>query len=130
MNIKIFSTLEELAILSIYKHKLAAAIVKKNKIVAVGLNSFDKSHPFQKKWGKNSDAIFLHAEISAIIQALKIMDDLSNCDLYICRMKKNEKKEFAYGMSKPCEGCNKAIAAFNIKNVFYTTDTKNVVEIL
>lgn len=118
---KIFQFLAPLALLPVEgasRIKMSAAIVRKNKIITFGKNSY-KSHPFQKKFGKNSDSIFLHAEISAIVQALKILDvkELATCDLYICRIKKNK-----FSLAKPCLGCARAIAEFKIKNVFYTTD--------
>jgi len=31
-------------------------------------------------------------------------------------------KKFVRGMSKPCEGCARAIAQFGIKKVYYTTE--------
>ena len=46
--------------------RLAACVVYKNDIVSFGLNE-KKSHPFQAKYGKNSDAVYLHAETSAFL---------------------------------------------------------------
>lgn len=105
--------------------KLAAAIVKGNKILSVGINRL-KSDPLQAKYGRNKDAIFLHAEIHAIKNALKEYhpDDIKNSTLYICRVKHpNEKnKNFVWGLAKPCSGCFKAIVEFGIKNIVYSTD--------
>ncbi|HMH10289.1 MAG TPA: deaminase [Candidatus Nitrosopolaris rasttigaisensis] len=129
---RIFQTLEEVAIKSnVGWARLASAVVAKNRIISIGTNSY-KSHPFQKKWATNKDAIFLHAETSAIHSALKILDtyDLSDCELYVCRMKRpsQHSTEFVYGMSKPCNGCSRAIAEFGISNVYYTTDEDKVIE--
>jgi len=118
------NTLEKLAISSegAANAKLAACIVSKNQVVSFGFNRL-KSHPFQKRFGKNSDAIFLHAETDAILNALKSVDvdDLRKSTLYVCRVKKINKK-FCWGLAKPCEGCTRAIATFNIRNVIYTDD--------
>ncbi len=133
MNMKIFQTLEDVAIRSnVGWAKLASAVVCKNRIISIGTNSY-KSHPFQKKWASNKDAIFLHAETSAIHSALKILDtdDLSDCDIYVCRVKHiGQNPAFVHGMSKPCIGCSRAIAEFGIRNVFYTTDEDDVIECL
>jgi deoxycytidylate deaminase len=134
MNMKIFQTLEEVAIKSnVGWAKLASAVVYKNRIISIGVNSY-KSHPFQRRFASNKDAIFLHAETSAIHSALRIMDthdDLSDCDIYVCRMKHlGPNLDFVSGMAKPCMGCSRAIAEFGIRNVFYTTDDNGVIECL
>ena len=53
--------------------KFAAAVVHRNRIVSVGFNRM-KSHPFQAKYAKNSEAIYLHAEIHSIKNALREID--------------------------------------------------------
>lgn len=108
--------------------RLAAAIVKNNKIISIGINR-KKSDPLQARFGKNEDSIYLHAEIHAIKNALReiVVEDLSKCDLYICRVKRPSQKsnKFIWGLSKPCCGCARAIAEFGIRNVVYTTDEGN-----
>ena len=71
--------------------RFAAAIVYRNKIVSIGLNH-NKSHPFQAKYAKNEMAIFLHAEVHAIKNALREVevDELSKCDIYITRVKRKQ----------------------------------------
>lgn len=113
---------------------LAAAIVINNQIVSIGVNSY-KTHPFQKRYGKNSESIHIHSEISAINKALKRIDisELKNATLYIARVKKTSKESKffdSWGLARPCEGCMKAIAAFNIRKVYYTTNETNIYECL
>ena len=129
-SVKIFETLQQNALLVDAGRlaKLSAAIVQKNRIISVGQNSY-KSHPFQKRFGKTTDSIFLHAETSAIVKAIKELDttDLSNCDLYICRMKRCSRNlNDIYGLAKPCIGCARAITEFGIRNVFYTTNEESI----
>jgi deoxycytidylate deaminase len=103
--------------------RLAAAIVRNNKIVSIGINRM-KSDPLQARFGKNKEAIYLHAEIHAIKNALRevSVDDLKDCVLYICRVKKPESnKPYEWALAKPCEGCSRAIVEFGIKKVIYTT---------
>ena len=105
--------------------RLAAGLVYKNDIISIGTNK-NKSHPFQKKYGTNSDAIFLHAETDAIYNAIRKYDAeiVSKSTLYVYRIKwENEKKRrLISGLAKPCVGCQRAIATFNIKNVCYSLD--------
>ena len=105
--------------------RFAAAIVHRNQIISIGYNR-RKSHPFQAKYAKNSEAIYLHAEIHAIKNALReiSVDDLSRCDIYIARVKRQQAgdEHFVWGLSKPCVGCARAIAEFGIRRTIYTCD--------
>jgi len=104
------------------KQRLAACIVSGNKILAFGHNK-NKTHPLQTRFAKNNHAIFLHAEIDVIKNALKdnSSDILEGTILYIARTKKNGSE----GIARPCEGCMRAIEAFGISKVVYTTDIEN-----
>lgn len=105
--------------------RLAACIVHKNEIVAFGVNE-SKTHPFQAKFGKNDSSIFLHAETSAIKNALKVLDDdqMSKSTLYVCRVKFADlkRKKLIFGLAKPCDGCVRCIHTFGIQKVIYSLD--------
>lgn len=105
--------------------RLAACIVYRGDIVSFGINEM-KSHPFQARYSKNKDSVYLHAETSAIKNALKYIStiELEKASLYICRIKFTDpsKKALTFGLSKPCSGCFRCINTFNIKKVFYTLD--------
>lgn len=108
------------------RFKLAAAIAVKKTIISIGLNEM-RTHPLQCQFKKNEDSLFLHAEISAIANALNHVskDDLRNSTLYIHRVKRkssNNHRDWIDGIAYPCEGCRSAIAAFGIKRVIYSTD--------
>jgi tRNA(Arg) A34 adenosine deaminase TadA len=113
--------------------RFAAAVVYRNKIISVGYNR-RKSHPFQAKFAKNPEAIFLHAEVHAIKDALRdiSVEDLARCELYISRVKKPKAgdKHFVWGLAKPCCGCQRAIAEFGIKRTIYTCDETGNYEVL
>jgi tRNA(Arg) A34 adenosine deaminase TadA len=132
-NKRIFSLLMTMAetVEPVGDARIASAIVLKNDVISFGINK-RKSHPFQKKYGKNEDAIYLHAEIDAIKNALRHIEqeELSRASLYVARVKRS-KSQFVQGLAKPCaKGCCKAIAAFGIKNVYYTTNTQGIYECL
>ena len=107
----------------------AACIVYKGDVIAYGINE-RKSHPFQAKYGKNEHSVFLHAETSAIKNALKIIStsELEKSTLYVCRVKWTDflKREMVFGLSKPCPGCFRCINTFNIKRVIYSLDNHNM----
>lgn len=105
--------------------RLAAILVYGNEVIGVGYNQY-KTHPFQKKYAKHEEALFLHAETSCIINARKLYSDdiISKSTMYILRLKKPYvgSEELIWGMAKPCCGCQRALHAFNIKKIYYTTD--------
>jgi tRNA(Arg) A34 adenosine deaminase TadA len=126
INIGILHTLAKVAAANPgQREKLAAAVVCRNKIISIGINSM-KSHPMAAKYGKNEHAVYLHAEVAAIKNALREIDvdDFSKCDIYITRVKKEAPftKKFVWGLAKPCVGCERAIAEFGIKRTIYTCD--------
>jgi pyrimidine deaminase RibD-like protein len=114
--------------------KMACLILLKNRPITIGFNQI-KTHTLQAKYGKNSKAICMHAEIDSIRKALNHIspDDLSKVTMIIMRSKKNGD----WGMARPCinkygtgAGCQAAIAAFGIPTVIYSTDDTNYVEYL
>lgn len=94
--------------------RLAAAIYRGNRLVSYGFNSA-KSHPFQKKWARHPEAIYTHAEIDAIRNALKREEDIHRCTMYVARIVND-----APALANPCSGCWSAIKAFGIKQVIWT----------
>lgn len=97
------------------KHKIRATIYdKKGKILAMGENSYKKTHPLQAQYaaavGENYK-IYLHAEISALVK---------------CRGKPYKIKIERYDKSgnpknaKPCPICELAIKEAGISVIEYT----------
>lgn len=107
------------------KFKIAAAVVYKRDIISFGINQM-KTHPMQKQFAKNHLAVYLHAEINAISNALNHLskEELSKSSLFIQRVKRRNEYscEWVDGLAKPCIGCQQAILAFGIKKVCYSTD--------
>lgn len=95
----------------------SSALVYKRQVLAIGTNQ-KKSHPLQKRFG-GEDKICLHSEIAAIVQVINQhgVEVLKSCSLYNLRLTKANR----IGISKPCASCAKAIEAFGIRKVFYTT---------
>jgi tRNA(Arg) A34 adenosine deaminase TadA len=95
----------------------AAAIVCKGQVLGWGVNSL-KTHPIMITYGRNAEAIYLHAEIDAMVRCINTYgsDILAKSTLYVLRI--NKKGELAY--SEPCSGCKKAIKAFSIKRVYHS----------
>jgi tRNA(Arg) A34 adenosine deaminase TadA len=109
--------------------KVGAVLTYKNEVISVGFNS-DKKHTVATIYSRNKEAIYPHAEIMAIHNASKKLDikDFRHCTLYVARVKRESAKSkgFVKGMAKPCSGCEKAIKAFGIKRVYWTTDNGEI----
>lgn len=112
--------------------EIAIEVAKKNPIVALpkmaailrvyephyylyGYNQL-KSHPLQAKFGRNDRAIYLHAEIDAIVKATRLGYWLEDATMYIARVL----KDGTPALAKPCEGCQRALMHFGIKDVIWT----------
>ena len=98
-------------------NRMAAIIVKRKRVLGKGMNS-RRSHPFQKLMSKSEVKIALHAEISAIIDALKNNEEqaLRGATIFVARVLKNGSRAIA----KPCPICERAIKAYGITAVHYT----------
>lgn len=112
-----------------HRSRHASAVVYRGQAAGFGFNSM-KSHPFQAKYGKNTEAIFLHSEVDAIKNSLKTIGlrELARSTLYVVRVKQVSSTDarIVQGMSCPCEGCARAIAEFDIRQVVYTLDNRGL----
>lgn len=106
--------------------RFASILYRKDGLQFCGLNSY-RTHPLQAKFGINEESVHIHSEISAIVQATRWLarragksynsvDDLSEFSLAVARVLKNG----TVAMAKPCSGCQRAIIAYNIKEVEWT----------
>lgn len=128
-DVKILNLLSKVAeaVPPVRSARIASAIVIKGDIISFGVNKM-KTHPFQAKYARNAQAIYVHSENDSIMRALKKVGrkELSNATLYVVRVKQPNNM---WGMACPCEGCMKAINEFNIKTVIHTTDSGDFVKL-
>jgi len=97
--------------------RVVAALVRRNKILAVGVNSY-ASVRLARRYSKHELAQSTHAEVAAIHEFLRRYDadGLRSCTLYVCRIL----NDGTTALAKPCRGCEAAIKAFGIKEVCYS----------
>ena len=92
----------------------AFAYDKRGRLLAVGRNSYIQTHPLQAKFAKKAgrpQAIYVHAELAALMKARQQVHKL-----VVFRYN----KDGSPGNAKPCEICQLAIEAFNVKYVEHT----------
>ena len=98
--------------------KVGAILVYRNKVVSYATNG-GKSNPFFAKYGKNEYAIYPHAETKCLWIAQKLgFEKFNMSTLYVARVKQDN----SMALSKPCNGCERAIRDFSIQRVVYTID--------
>ncbi len=89
-------------------------LLRKNKVLSIGWNQADKTHPAAVKYGYRYP--FLHSELHCLIAYTGKLDELQRCVLVNIRFGKRGDVR----MSKPCECCQHVIRAFRIGETFYT----------
>lgn len=105
--------------------RFAAVLTDGNKTY-VGWNTY-KTHPLQKKFGMNEESVHLHAELAAINGIIRwkaklcgknydSVTDLSDYKMTIARVL----KDGTPAMAMPCEGCQRAIIHYGIRDVKWT----------
>ena len=90
---------------------------KKGKILAKAKNSYSKTHPFQAKMAQKvgkPEKVFLHAEIHAIIKALK-----TGKQPYKILVERYH-RDGTPALAEPCEVCKMAIKEAGISKIEYT----------
>lgn len=100
-------------------------LIYKGGIISIGQNS-KKTHPINlknRKINKNGVDISNFKGICSEWSAISKLKNLTNipahkCSLINIRINKNNEIK----MSRPCNGCLKLIAFFNINNVFYSNE--------
>lgn len=93
----------------------ATAYDKSGRIISIGHNSYINTHPLQAKYARksgNPDAIYIHAELDAIIRAR----GRPIHRLFVSR----HNNDGHHAMAKPCKACQLAIRDFSIKHVEWT----------
>ncbi|QXO11278.1 hypothetical protein pEaSNUABM19_00132 [Erwinia phage pEa_SNUABM_19] len=93
---------------------IACALDKKGRVLSMRTNDYNCSHPLQKYFAEQvgkPEAIFLHAEVATLIAARKEVHKLLIARIDV---KGNPLP------AKPCPICEKAIAAFGVKEIEYT----------
>lgn len=104
----------------------AGVIHKHREIISIGYPR-RKSHPLQAQFGPREQAVYLHAEVEALIRALKVNYEVTkNTSLYVVRVKHKgpyygvAPEEFEEACASPCKGCLGFIKHCGVTQVYWT----------
>ena len=105
-----------------YRCKHFSFIFNKNRLISIGFNNPNKTHPknlkigfFNRRGEDISHTIGVHSELSAILKLGE--EDCSKYTLVNTRINRNLKLDF----SKLCNGCCSLLSQLNFKKIFYST---------
>lgn len=93
-------------------------IINKSKILSIGINNYNKTHPKLKEFGYNPLSK-LHSEMAACLRLG--LTDCSNLTIVNIRINRNNKLD----NSKFCNGCQNLIRQLNFSKAFYTNKLGN-----
>lgn len=96
-------------------HIVARCYDKQGRLLSVGFNNYDKSHPLQAYFAKKvgqPERVFLHAEIASILRA-------KDKPIYRIVIERHNRLGNP-ACAKPCPICQEAIKAFGIQVVEHT----------
>lgn len=109
MKIKYFEIARKISKKSLYKHKIGAVLVRKNKIFGKGFNQ-TKTHP-----KSNNMFLMRHAEFNAVLNSK--LDNLHGYEIYIYRETKSRGK---LASAKPCIHCFSMLKTLGISKIYYS----------
>jgi deoxycytidylate deaminase len=100
---------------SVMTHQHGAVIVLDNTIISTGYN-----YAYDHMCHTNS----IHAEVDALIKVKGVRkNSLTDAEMYVVRIGPNTmSNQLKY--SKPCCSCQKAIAKYGIRKVYYSTSVE------
>lgn len=94
-----------------YKFKHGTVIAKGNRVLGLGVNSANKTHPKSTSRFKT-----LHSEHAALINSG--LAEIQGSIAFVYR----ETKSGEPAMSKPCPSCEKLLRKAGVKKVYYSID--------
>lgn len=106
--------------------------VKKSKIVAIGLNDYDRQmigynkslRTTYKAYGEKDYTPSLHAEVSAILKLG--IEDCSDLSFYCVRLNKRCK----CSNSQPCSNCLRMLRMVQVKHIYCYDNDMSICEVL
>lgn len=104
-----------------YRFHIGCVIAQNRKLIASGYNTLTKTHPLQHHYASlvgKPDAIYLHAEMAAIVEARAKGIDLTGSSVYVFRRGLAGDVRIA----RPCRICLRALTDAGVKEIIYTTD--------
>lgn len=93
-------------------HKHGSVILLGNEILSTGYNS-DYGTIIKGHWS-------LHAEVDSILKCKTMKKFINYSDLFVIRLKFNDRKIVGLNYSKPCNNCIRMAKKENIKRIYFS----------
>lgn len=107
-------------------HAHCAILVKGGSVISIGFNkpntnSFVEYYTDKVRGNNRNYCLSTHAEQAAILE-VRSKIDLSNCKIYVARIRPPASPNGKLGMSRPCAICERVLLAYGIRKAYYTID--------
>jgi len=106
-----------------YRCRHASFIIYKDKIMSIGINNPNKTHPKNLKFGYRNkrnepinEIIGIHSELAAVIKFSR--QTLQDLDIVNTRIDRNNMLVLA----KPCIGCQDMLKQLGINRIFFSNN--------
>ena len=106
-------------------HKHFSFILRRNTILSYGVNNENKTCPLGYKAG--STYFRQHSEAAAIRRFPNPLEELEYCRMVNIRLSSYNGQ---IQLSKPCKFCQTMLGMFNLKQVYYSDNTGNFIELI
>jgi len=120
MRKRFFRIAEKVAQKGRSKFRMGAVVVQGNRILSVGYNNMQKSHPVMSRNSisvEQQNFIKLHAEVSALL-SLDNPSINNKTAIYVYRARRDGHQ----GLAKPCDVCIRFIQSMGVKKVYFSLD--------
>lgn len=104
-----------------YRCRHASFILYRDKIMSIGINHPNKTHPRNLQFGYRNkrnqpinNIIGIHSELAAVIKLGR--QDLNELDIVNTRIDRNNQ----LALAKPCVGCQDMLKQLGINRIFYS----------
>jgi hypothetical protein len=106
-----------------YRCRHASFIIYKDKIMSIGINNPNKTHPKNLKFGYRNkrnepinEIIGIHSELAAVIKFGR--QTLQDLDMVNTRIDRNN----MLALAKPCVGCQDMLKQLGINRIFFSNN--------
>jgi deoxycytidylate deaminase len=106
-----------------YRCRHASFIIYKDKIMSIGINNPNKTHPKNLKFGYRNkrnepinEIIGIHSELAAVIKFGR--QTLQDLDMVNTRIDRNN----MLALAKPCIGCQDMLKQLGINRIFFSNN--------
>jgi deoxycytidylate deaminase len=115
--VKYLSLAKEMAESSHHKFRVGAALVRGNRLLSTGTNSYKTDPTMLRYYSRVADWTGLHAEMAAI-KGLR-PEQIEGSTIFIFRLL----RDGTQGLARPCQACCRYLADWGVRRAYFSLDS-------